>query len=418
MIYKLIKLVGTMLMELFFRRISVRGEPLVQSGPLMIVANHPNFLFDPALLGLVYKRPLWFLAKGTLFSWVFLNWFLRAVHMVPIYRRQDNPVDMQKNTDTFQFAATQLAKDRAIALFPEGASLGERKLLPIKTGAARIALQAESEFACGLQMQPVGITYANLSEFQTTVTVVGGAPIAVAPFVERYKENEREAVSELTAVIDESLRAVTVEIVENDDRELAELIGKLYSSHGATVDDRALLSAIVENIDLAAGDDGKRQSLLLRLRWYKSLAEALGLDPGRPSNKSFDVFVLSAVPFVLLGIIFHIIPYRLVGALVSRRGAVSVETATMKLVFGILLFAGWYGLSILALFLCAPSCSVVLAVFMLLVGSGYFALKWTHECRLLLAGWLAPGSARARQTLLQLNSELYEECEQFRRSRS
>ena len=414
MVYRLIRLCGIFLIELFFRRVSRRGVPLEESGPLLVVANHPNFLFDPMLLGFVFKRPLWFLAKGTLFTTPLLAAFFRLVHMVPIYRRQDSPSDMTKNTDSFAFASRCLQAGRAIALFPEGVSKGERSLSDIKTGAARIALQTESESACNLRIQPLGITYADLREFQTTVTLHAGEPIAVEPFLKVYQEDERAAVQQLTSAIDDALRSVTVEIVEQEDRELAELLGKLYSSRGFVGDDRRLLAEIAQNIEILGEDNSNlKEHLLTRLRWYVSLAEALSLDPSRATDKKPGLFLLAALPFIVVGIIFHLLPYRLVGTLV-RRKRVTVETATMKLAFGLILFLAWYAGWAVLLGYFLPTTFQAAAALVSLVVSGFFALKWTHDMRLYLSGSIVPGTGKARATLEHLGDELYEDCERLR----
>src|SRR5690606_33146558 len=116
-------------------------------------------------------------------------------HMVPVYRRQDDPAEVGKNSEMFAQVAAGLLDGRAIAIFPEGVSLGLRRLSPMKTGAARIALQTESEanFSAGLRIQPIGITYADMREFQTTVTVYAGAPIEVQSYKERYLADPHEA---------------------------------------------------------------------------------------------------------------------------------------------------------------------------------------------------------------------------------
>ena len=65
----------------FFRNIDIRGRGKVPEGvPLIYVANHPNVMMDPLIVGL--KTPgvvPHFLGKGTLFEVPLFAWFLRKL---------------------------------------------------------------------------------------------------------------------------------------------------------------------------------------------------------------------------------------------------------------------------------------------------------------------------------------------------
>lgn len=418
MIYRTVRLFGTFLLEVFFREIKRRGAPLCERGPVLIVANHPNFLFDPALLGRIYRRPLWFLAKSTLFANPFVAPLMQALHMVPVYRHQDNPADVGKNTEMFAKVAAGLLDGRAIAIFPEGVSLGLRRLSPMKTGAARIALQTESEanFSAGLCIQPIGITYADMREFQTSVTVYAGQPIEMRAYKQVYLTDPQEAVRILTQDIESALRSVTVEVENDEHRELVDLLGKLYSANGYAGDDRALLSGIAEHVAaLAHQHVTLKTEILLKLRWYISLASALHLDPGQPRARRAVFFLTIAAPFILLGSLFHFVPYRLVGILVSGRTP-AVETATMKLALGTGTFLLWYAGFALCLHWMTQSVLVAIACFVVALTSGYLALRYLHPLRAAIAGFLLPGTARARKQLEALSDELFALCEELRAS--
>ena len=115
----------------------------LQKGPLVFVANHRNMILDPGMVRYSCKRNLYYLAKHTLFLNKIQRWVFRYAGAIPVYRRQDDPKLVSKNRDTFE-NAYQLFKDgKCLILFPEGISLAARTLFKIKTGAARIALNAE-----------------------------------------------------------------------------------------------------------------------------------------------------------------------------------------------------------------------------------------------------------------------------------
>src|SRR5205085_5440816 len=89
-------------------------------------------------------RPVSFLAKSPLFRTPVVSFFVRALDSIPVYRKQDEGADTSRNRETFERAARLLRRGGTIAICPEGASHSEPYLLPLKTGAARIALGAAS----------------------------------------------------------------------------------------------------------------------------------------------------------------------------------------------------------------------------------------------------------------------------------
>ena len=132
-------------LRVFFRRIEVVGRSRVpRDGACMFVLNHPNGLVDPCFLLCFAPRPVSFLAKSPLFRTPVIGFFVRALDSIPVYRKQDEGEDTSRNRETFARAAELLRRGGTIAICPEGASHSEPGLLPLKTGAARIALGAAS----------------------------------------------------------------------------------------------------------------------------------------------------------------------------------------------------------------------------------------------------------------------------------
>ena len=88
-------------------------------------------------------------------------------------------------------------------IFPEGTSISERRLRPLKTGAARIALGAEARhgFKLGLQVVPVAINYFDPSRFRSDVLLNVAPPIRVATYAAAYARDPDEAADQLTEAI-------------------------------------------------------------------------------------------------------------------------------------------------------------------------------------------------------------------------
>src|SRR5262245_30801111 len=79
------------LAKFYYPRIEVTGGDLIpRDGPVLLVANHPNSLIDPILLGIAAQRPVRLMAKAPLFDVPVFGAALRALGMVPAYRGSDD----------------------------------------------------------------------------------------------------------------------------------------------------------------------------------------------------------------------------------------------------------------------------------------------------------------------------------------
>ena len=146
MLRRVITVVLRFALRIFFRRVEVVGrEHVPRRGACLFVLNHPNALVDPAFLLCFAPRRVSFLAKSPLFRMPVVGFFVRALDSIPVYRKQDEGEDASsRNRETFERSAGLLRRGGTLAICPEGASHSEPYLLPLKTGAARIALGAAS----------------------------------------------------------------------------------------------------------------------------------------------------------------------------------------------------------------------------------------------------------------------------------
>ena len=146
---------------------------------------------------------------------------MEAFGSIPIYRAHESGArggDASRNDASFARCRAELAAGGAMALFPEGVSHSDPQLRPLKTGAARIALSTEAEHdgRLGVTLVPVGLYYERKALFRSSVLLVVGEPIDVAPLLADYRRDERQTVEALTETIDARLDEVVLQAESRD----------------------------------------------------------------------------------------------------------------------------------------------------------------------------------------------------------
>jgi len=184
----LVARLARLVVRVFFRELEVVGAArLPRAGPLVVVANHQNGMIDPLLIVAALGREVpgggrmpRFLGTHLLWRNPALRPWLELGGVIPIYRPKDlgAAVDPARNAAAFARCHEQLAAGGAVALFPEGTSHSEPGLVPLKTGAARIVLEAARRFP-GLapQIVPIGLTFEAKGTFRSRALVEVGEPI-------------------------------------------------------------------------------------------------------------------------------------------------------------------------------------------------------------------------------------------------
>ena len=147
--FRFVRFLARMLLRSQYRRIEVEGaEHVPTDGSVLFVANHFGSLVDSMALLHATPRPAAFLAKAPLWNSWLLKPFLEAVGAVPVFRPQDAEENegqgVRANLKTLKACREKLEAGASLAIFPEGVSQPQPRLMPIRTGAARIALTRRS----------------------------------------------------------------------------------------------------------------------------------------------------------------------------------------------------------------------------------------------------------------------------------
>ncbi len=340
---------------LFFRRIElVNSENLPEKSGLIFVSNHPNALIDPALIFIALPRRIAFLAKSTLFKMPVLGFLVRAVGALPLYRRQDAGADVSKNQETFSVARRLLKSGGAIALFPEGVSHNSPKLLPLKTGAARIALGAvstgQNPATLDLQIVPVGLFYTNKTTFRSEALLYFGEPFPVTPVeLDGDGQPPKEAVRRLTSQIEEALRRVTLNAESEAALSTARIAGDVFTSTTPERENLAERLALLQKF--VAEPLGAEENLEKRLAEYDKKLGEHGIEPeflALAQYSKWFIFrqgarrlrrLLIFAPLAVLGAVVHFPAYQLckfLAFLQTRKGDFDMAS-TVKVLAGIVL---------------------------------------------------------------------------------
>jgi 1-acyl-sn-glycerol-3-phosphate acyltransferase len=361
---------GRLLIRVFFRSIEVEGgDQLPSSGPVVLVSNHTNGLVDGLLLMAALRRYPRFLGKSTLFKIAPLWPFLKLAGVIPVYRTMD-AVPGDHNVSAFATSHRLLQQGGMVAVFPEGISHDEPRLQALKTGAARIALEAaDGDGSCGegadregtdgLVTVAVGLVYDAKARFRSRALVRVAAPVAMAPWVEAYRRDERATVRTFTEDLEVQLARVTPTYAswaqaEALTRLAATVVRTSGAPDGADVDLADLVSvagrlaalqeqeasAVPVHGLLAEFADYERDLALLGLR-DRQLVAGRGVRRVGLSVLWAALQVAAAVPFAVVGILVHLIPFQIMKR-VGKRPANEGIKATVKILGCFVLFALTY----------------------------------------------------------------------------
>jgi 1-acyl-sn-glycerol-3-phosphate acyltransferase len=336
------------LIRIFFRTLEVDGADLLpRAGPVIVVANHTNGLVDGLLLMATMGRFPRFLGKSTLFRIPPLWPLLKLAGVIPVYRAIDAGAG-DRNVSAFAKSRDILAKGGMIAVFPEGISHDELSLQPLKTGAARIALEAAFDGGIDdLAIVAVGLTYDAKARFRSRALVRLAVPFGVAGQADSYRADAHAAVRALTRDLSAQLSAVNPSFSSWAEAErCARMAEVIVRSPGASLPaDIGLADQLAVAARLAALEQGPDAAQLSNLRGafatYERDLELLGLSDsqvtaGYPRGRLRLAIVWSAVkviialPIAVIGVVVHIVPFQIMKSLAKKPTNEGIK-ATVKL---------------------------------------------------------------------------------------
>src|SRR5438105_2892383 len=143
LLYWAVRAVLQPLFLIYFRLGRIGYEHLPRRGPLLLAANHRSFL-DPFCIGMLVRRPVYYMAKRELFQKRWQAWLLARLGAFPVDRGAGD-------AEAMETARAILRRGDCVVIFPEGTRVRPGPLGHPRRGIGRLALET------GVLVAPVAV---------------------------------------------------------------------------------------------------------------------------------------------------------------------------------------------------------------------------------------------------------------------
>lgn len=132
--YRVCWWIARTLFRFYFRWKILGIENVPKSGPVVLACNHVSYV-DPPLVGAALTRPVYFLARSTLFRNWFFGGLIRKLNALPVDRDGGGGKGLKAVVDV-------LENGDGIILFPEGTRSPDGSLMTARAGIGLTVIKA------------------------------------------------------------------------------------------------------------------------------------------------------------------------------------------------------------------------------------------------------------------------------------
>lgn len=406
-------------LKIFFKRTIVRGkEYLHTKGPSILLSNHPNTMVDPIDVAVRSPRMVHFLAKAELFRNPLMRWFFTTFYCIPVERPNFSNGQKVDNSASFAKCDAFLHSGGCLYVSPEGTSILQRHLLPLKSGAARIAISAAvtSDYTIEVKFVSATISYVTQGEFRSTQLITVHEPISNAKWRADYVADPIKAIDTIRNGLAELMQS---SMWEDSGKYSAEVDAAVFMSAPYIANrpdefhDKGMaysrkmkdwLNTDPAKAEAWANEIGKIKEFLKGKALSKSEWGWIGKEYSFVNKIWRIIALLPSLMFLGIGLIFHLIPNALIGGLWRWVSIEPEYEATVKILAGIILYPIWYGgLLIIAFYQFVPIAIILLMLFLVFV-TGHFYYDVLSYCRETM--WVFSQSKSNKEALREKNIAL------------
>ncbi len=233
-LYNFVRPAATLAFKYFFRKIHITGNEYFPHGkPVIFAGNHPTGFLDPCVWACFVDEPLHFLVRGDLFNKPWAARIMKALHMIPIFRKKDGFNSLKRNDQTFEYCYKSFAENKTVLIFSEGKCTMEKRLQPLQKGTARLAFGVwDTHPGLDIYVVLAGINYTYPERLGGSEVMCEIAkPIRVLDYEAIWKENPNAAYTALTEDIRKGLSDLLVVIDDPEDEVLAEHLLQIHRNN-------------------------------------------------------------------------------------------------------------------------------------------------------------------------------------------
>ena len=404
--HRFVRWVGRRSLRWFYRRVVIVGAELIpESGPLLLIANHPNDLPDVLMGYLSTLRDVHFIATISAATNPLARATYRGLGVIPVTRIRDVRKLLQQgaaiadvNRLAYRRVVDAFRRGLLIGVFPEGGVTIEPGIAPLRPGVAQMVLQCFDDGACdSLTVVPLGIQYEARDQPGTDCCIVAGKPLIISR-AEVDAEDRRGAflTARFTDALERVTRPVPFEGTRTSLENLAATIGASLAEHPD--DGLPFASRVAPFLN---GLDHTSNDAMERTHELALTVEALGgransaLDHARlrqiaarqPERAHLLADgnkwkLLALFPLATLGWLTHGVLFAFIWRMALRTAESPAHRVARAYLPGIYIVLSWYlvlsAVAAVVLSLSGITPLYSLLLFMLLFRLGDTAVKWRH----------------------------------------